>query len=256
MTVCQLYAFLNEKIPSALSCEWDNDGLMCCPDTERKAERVLIALDITEEVVKQAINEKYDVVLSHHPLVFHPLKAIHDGNHVAKKAIALIQHGITAMSFHTRLDAVAGGVNDTLAQVLGLKKVTPFASEDGHTIGRVGEYDKELPLQDFASLVKKTLSAPMVQFSDACKPVRRVAVLGGDGKEDIAAAKAAGADTFLTGNLRHDQMTDAPECGINLVTAGHFYTEHPVCQRLCELVHEADCSIHVTVVNSDPVKTI
>jgi putative NIF3 family GTP cyclohydrolase 1 type 2 len=98
--------------------------------------------------------------------------------------------------------------------------------------------------------------APTVQFSDACKSVRRVAVLGGDGKEDIAAAKAVGADTFLTGNLRHDQMTDAPECGMNLVTAGHFHTEHPVCSRLCELVREADCSIHVTVVNSDPVKTV
>lgn len=256
MTVCQLYAFLNEKIPSSLSCEWDNDGLMCCPEGEHKAERVLIALDITEQVVKQAIEGEYDVILSHHPLMFHPLKALNDGNHVAKKVISLIQHGICAMSFHTRLDAVAGGVNDTLAHQLGLKNVVPFISDDGHTIGRVGEYEQEMTLQDFAMLVKKELSAPVVQYSCANRPVRRVAVLGGDGKEDVAAARAVGADTYLTGNLRHDQMTDAPECSINLITAGHFHTEHPVCQRLRELVLEADGNIQVTVVNSDPVKTV
>lgn len=253
MTVTQLYAFLNEKIPPALSCAWDNDGLMCCPDGAREVTRVLVALDVTDAVVQQAILERYDVILSHHPLVFHPLKTLNGENHVARKLMLLIRHGIAVMSFHTRLDAVAGGVNDTLAQCLGLKQVVPFGEEG---IGRMGTFEEEIPLQVFAMRVRQTLSAPSVQYSSACLPVRRVALLGGDGKDDVAAAKAAGADTFLTGDLRYDQMADAPECGMNLVTAGHFYTEEPVCRRLCELALEADAQLVVTTVHSNPVQTV
>ncbi len=253
MTVFQLYAFLNEKIPPSLSCTWDNDGLMCCPDGTREVKRVLVALDVTEEVVKQAVSGKYDVILSHHPLVFHPLKALNEENHVAKKLMTLVRHGISVMSFHTRLDAVHGGVNDTLAQCLGLSRVVPFGDEG---IGRIGEYGAEMSLQAFAARVRQALDAPAVQYSAANLPVRRVALLGGDGKDDVAAAKAAGADTFLTGNLRYDQMADAPECGMNLVTAGHFHTEAPVCRRLCELVLEADAHLFVTAVHSDPVKIV
>lgn len=253
MTVEQLYAFFNEKIPPALSCTWDNDGLMCCPDGAREVKRVLVALNVTEDVVRLAIRERYDVILSHHPLVFHPLKALNNEEHVAKKLMMLIPHGIAVMSFHTRLDAVDGGVNDVLAQCIGLSRVVPFGDEG---IGRVGEYDAEMSLEAFAMQVRRALSAPVVQYSSAGRSVRRVALLGGDGKDDVAAAKAVGADTFLTGNLRYDQMVDAPECGMNLVTAGHFYTEEPICRRLCALALEADAHLFVTAVHSDPVQTV
>ena len=255
MKIQELYYFLNERIPESLSCEWDNDGLMCCPDGSREVHRVLIALDITAAIAERAINEGYDVILSHHPLIFRPLKALNDSDPVAKKTLRLLLSGVTAMSFHTRLDAVVGGVNDTLAAALGLLEVVPFA-ENGEEIGRIGELKDAMTLDDFAARVKSVTGAPYVQVADAGVPVRRVALLGGGGASDADAAKAAGADTYLTGELKHNQLTDAPENGMNLIAAGHFYTEDLVCRRLAELVAEADPKIEITVANSNAVRFI
>lgn len=253
MTVCELYAFLNEKIPPSLSCEWDNDGLMCCPDPTKEVQKALVALDITGAVVKMAIEEGYDVIVSHHPMIFSPISCVEPNNHVAKKVIDLCGAGITAMSFHTRLDAVEGGVNDALADALGLINVTPFGNA-GEEIGRIGTLKAPITLAAFADLVKAATGAEAVQVSDAGKQVSRVAVLGGSGSDDVIAAKLAGADTYLSGEIKHNWLTDAPDLGINLVAAGHFYTEDPVCKSLCRMIREADSAIEVNAVCSNPVK--
>ena len=242
MTVKELYRYLNERIPTSLSCEWDNDGLMCCPDAEREVRKVLITLDITADAVKAAIDESCDLIISHHPLVFKGLKAINDESFVAAKVIDLIKHGISAFSFHTRLDALTGGVNDTLAEKLGVLEAVPFGN-DGEAIGRIGTLAEPMSLTDFAELVKKALGAPAVLCADAGLKVSRVTLLGGEGGDDISAAKAAGADTYVSGRLGYHAMTDAPECGMNLIEAGHFYTEQPVCERLASLVAEADPTV-------------
>lgn len=255
MNVKELYAFLNEKIPPSLSCEWDNDGLMCCADEEKTVERVLVALDMTAAVIEQAVRESYDLILSHHPLIFSPLKAVNPKDHIARRVIKLIRADVAAMSFHTRLDAVEGGVNDLLAADLGLCDVEPFG-ENGEAIGRIGTLKSPMPLADFARLVKDATGAEQVQFSDAGKAVSRVAVLGGSGSSDVKAAMRAGADTYVSGELKHNNLTDAPECGMNLIAAGHFYTENAVCERLKSLVLEAIPDATVTVVKSDPVKYI
>ncbi len=255
MTVWQLYDYLDEKIPTALSCDWDNDGLMCAPDGEEKVRRVLIALDITAAIVERAIREGYDVIISHHPLIFHPLKAINGRDPVAKKALSLLRAGISAMSFHTRLDAVVGGVNDTLAAALGLSDVVPFG-ENGEEIGRIGTLDREMTLDAFAERVKAVTGAPCVQVADAGVGVHRVALLGGGGSSDADAARAAGADTYLTGELKHNQLTDAPETGMNLIAAGHFYTENLICRRLAELVAQADSEIEIEIACSNAVRLI
>lgn len=255
MKIHELYRFLDARIPASLSCEWDNDGLMCCVDGEREAKRVLIALDITAAVVEEAIKGNYDVILSHHPLIFHPLRALNTTDPVAKKVIELMRAGIAAMSFHTRLDAVAGGVNDTLAVALGLLNVEPFG-ENGETIGRIGTLPTSMPLDDFAERVKAVTEAPTVQISDAGMPVSRVALLGGGGAGDADAARAAGADTYLTGELKHNQLTDAPEYGMNLIAAGHFYTENLICDRLASLVREADPNAEVYITNSNAVRFV
>lgn len=255
MTIRELYAFLNEKIPASLSCEWDNDGLMCCPDPDRAVSRVLVALDITERVIDQAIEGGYDVIVSHHPMIFSPLKSVHPDHAVAKKVIRLIRAGVSAMSFHTRLDAVEGGVNDTLASALGLCDVEAFGNH-GEEIGRVGNLPRRMTLAEFGALVKEATDAEQVLISDAGKPVSRVAVLGGSGSGDVMAALCAGADTYLSGELKHNWLTDAPDLGINLVAAGHFHTENPICRVLCEMIREADPALTVDAVNSNPVQII
>lgn len=255
MTVETLYRALDEKIPRALSCEWDNDGLMCSCDTAREVFRVLVALDITEAIVRRAILEGYDLIVSHHPLIFRPLSALEPGNTVAKKVIDLLGGGVSAMSFHTRLDAVEGGVNDTLAKALGLVDVTPFDDGEG-AMGRIGYTEAPLSLEAFAMRVKEATGAPYVQISDGGREVRRVALLGGAGGDALEYARRCGADTYLTGELKHHQLTEAPETGINLIMGGHFFTENPICERLRDLLLEIDPSLSVTVASSDPVRFI
>lgn len=255
MTIKELYAFFDEKIPRALSCDWDNDGLMVCADKNAEVHRVLVALDITAAVAERAIQEGYDLIVSHHPLIFHPLKAVVPGDAVANKVIRLLTSGVSAMSFHTRLDAVAGGVNDVLASSLGLSDITPFG-KDGEEMGRIGTLAEPMSLRDFAAHVKAVTGAAQVRISSCGKPVSRVAVLGGGGAGESGAAAAAGADTYLTGDLRHDQLTEAPERGMNLVEGGHFFTENLVCNRIRDLLLEADSTLTVDVINSYPAEFV
>ena len=255
MTVSELYKALDAAIPRALSCEWDNDGLMCCPDPDREVAKVLVALDITEEVVDDAIGGGFDVILSHHPIIFKGLRAVEPSNAVARKTIKLIKSGIAAMSFHTRLDALTGGVNDVLAARLGLTNVLPFGA-DTVPIGRIGELEYPMPLESFAEQLKLALHVPAVSVADAGRPVYRVAVLGGSGSDDVSAAMAAGADTYVSGNLKYNQMVDAPDEGINLIEAGHFYTEQPICYHLADMVKELDDDIETRVTWSCRIRTI
>ena len=254
MTVNELYSALEKRIPQELSCDWDNDGLMCCPDREKTVSRVLVALDVTAAVAEQAIQNGYDLIVSHHPLVFRPLRAVATGEAVADRVIRLLLAGVSVMSFHTRLDAVEGGVNDVLASRLGLSDVTAFG-QNGETIGRIGTVEPPVSLEDFARCVKEA-GAEYVQFSDAGLSVHRVALLGGGGADDAEAARAAGADTYLTGELKHHQLTEAPERGMNLIMGGHFYTENPVCERLVQMLLEIDPALTVDVCNSNPVRFI
>lgn len=252
MKIKELYAALEERISRDLSCEWDNDGLMCCADPEREVSRILVALDVTARVVEQAISGGYDLILSHHPLVFRPLKSLQPENPVAKKCIRLLLAGVTVMSFHTRLDAVCGGVNDTLAAKLGLTDTVPFG-ENGETIGRIGCLPAPMSLSAFAELVKQATGAPCVTAADGGREVYRVALLGGSGSDDVGAAERAGADTYLTGELAHHHLADAPEHGVNLLSAGHYHTEAPVCETLCGMLLEIDRSLTVDITDSNEI---
>ncbi len=253
MTVAEIYRELDTKIPRELSCEWDNDGLMCCPEADREVKKVLVALDVTGEVADAAIDGNYDLILSHHPFIFKGLKNICDENYISGKAIKLIRQGVSVMSFHTRLDALCGGVNDTLAARLGLSDVMAFGEEG---IGRIGVLSEETPLSELATRIKYALGAEGVLISDAGLACRRVAVLGGEGGDDIRAAMAAGADTFVSGRLGYHSMVDAPDMGINLIEAGHFYTENPVCAVLRDLLLGIDGGIKCDIFYSNRIKLI
>ncbi len=259
MTVRELYDHLNARIPKSLSCPWDNDGLMVCPDGDAPVGKVLVALDATEDMVDYAIAEGYNVILAHHPMIFRGVKSVDGDDTTSRKVIRLIRAGVAVMSFHTRLDTVEGGVNDTLAARLGLTDVTAFGDNDnaeGACMGRIGSLPAPMALPDFARLVKDTLGAPAVWVGDAGRPVSRVAVLGGGGDSDAEAARRAGADTYLTGELKYHQLCDAPYGGMNLMAAGHFHTEFPICEVLAAWVKEAVPKVTVTVKVSDRILVV
>jgi dinuclear metal center YbgI/SA1388 family protein len=247
ITVSELYKKLDAVIPSSLSCEWDNDGLMCCPRPDRICHRLLLALDVTEAIVDRAIREGFDTILSHHPLIFRPIGALTDDSAVPRKLIKLVENGISVLSFHTRFDAVEGGVNDALAKALGLRNVRPFGNE-GEEMGRIGEVDP-CTLAEFAQTVKAALGAPAVLAAGGL-PVRRVALVGGSGEYFIGAAKRAGADTYVSGELGYHRLSTATEDGLNLVEAGHYYTENVALPALAALVRDIDGEIDVTLAKS------
>lgn len=223
ITTGKLYSYFDCKIPRALSCAWDNDGLMVCADSSHEVKRVLFALDVTDAVAEYAIARGFDLIISHHPMIFSPLKAINTDDPICARTLRLIAAGVSVFSFHTRLDALGGGVNDILAASLGLENVRPFGPE-GEEIGRMGELPHEMTASELATLIKERVSRHITgHFTE--QPIRTVAVLGGSGKDFICAAKAAGADVFICGEAGYHAVLDAPMLGIGIVEAGHFETE-------------------------------
>ncbi len=246
MTIRELNQFLEARVPRTLSCSWDNDGLSCCPDPNRVLKRVLIALDVTEETINAAIDGGYDLLLTHHPLIFRPIKALEPSVNVPRKLLALACGGISAIALHTRLDAFDGGVNDALADTLGFSVCGSIPCEDA-LYARVIRMDAPISLSAFAALVKEKLDIPCVNCADAGRPVQTVALIGGEGGDFIRAVAAAGCDTYLTGRAGYHAMLDAAENGINVIEAGHFATERPVCARLRDLLIEADPALEITL---------
>jgi len=146
MTVKKLYDKLTERIPEELRCDWDNDGIMCCSDFSAEVNSILIALDVTEEIVDYAISRNFDLIISHHPLIFKPVDRLTEENHTSRKIVKLISNNVSVFSFHTRADKVKGGVNDLLCEAIGLVDVIPFG-EDG--LGRIGNLPEECELDEF-----------------------------------------------------------------------------------------------------------
>ena len=136
MNVRELYTELNRQIPPSLSCEWDNDGLMLLPNAEREVHRALITLDVTHAAARRAVETGCEVIVSHHPLIFKPVRNVIDPLY-----ISLIKADTAVMSFHTRLDAVDFGVNAALAARLGLIETQPITDE----MGAVGTPHTEFP---------------------------------------------------------------------------------------------------------------
>ncbi len=248
MNVKQLYECLDTAIPSSLSCKWDNDGLMCCPDEEHEVKKVLLSLDVTAKAIEYAVKNKFDVIVSHHPLVFSPLKSVNSA-----RLINLIKNGISVMSFHTRFDKLEGGVNTALADIIGIKN-TDFFCEEG--IGLIGELDEEISFEQFAFNVKAKLGCGFLEAISTNRSCKKIAVVGGDGKDFLLDAVKSGCDTYLTGSMSYNSLTDAIENKINIIAAGHFYTENPSLENMKQIISKIDNSIECCVFFCNEVKVI
>lgn len=252
MTVKALYQQLDARIPSSLSCVWDNDGIMCCPDLTASVKKILLTLDVSEAAVDFAIEQGCDLIISHHPMIFKPLGAIHEENFTARKVIKLLANGISVFSFHTRLDIVEGGVNDRLAEVLGVTETIPFGDAETPTIGRVGKIEPTT-MANFCQTVKAELDVPAISAVDLGREVTTVALVGGDGKDFLKPAMKAGADVYLTGTMSYNSMVDAADMGMQVIEAGHFFTENPVLYTLGEMITVILPDAEIRTYHSDPI---
>jgi dinuclear metal center YbgI/SA1388 family protein len=223
MTMDEFVRIVEDIAPREMACEWDNTGLLLrCGET---VERVLVALDATAEVADEAVAGGFDMLLVHHPAIFSPKKALDHRSPADVVIMKLIRAGISLYAAHTSFDKAAGGINDMLAQRLGLDNVRIVSGpEDG--LMRVGKLAAPMETAAFLDLVKRAVGADGLRVTEGSDAkIETVAVLGGSGGDFAAAAHAAGADALVTGEAKHHHFLEAAEFGLLLVEAGHFATE-------------------------------
>lgn len=252
-TVKEIYGVLNELAPFNTQMSFDNSGFLVGRGGA-EVRRVLVALDITENVVREAAEEDCQLIVAHHPVIFQPAKAITDESVNGRILLALAEQHIAAICAHTNLDAAQGGVNTCLAQRLELTDIGQLA-QDGvdeqgraYGIGRVGTAHRPgMTAGAYAAFVKEKLGAASVRYADGGKPVERVAVGGGSCGSMLAEAVAAGCDTFVTADVKYDQYLTAKAQGITLMDAGHYATENVVCVPLAAHLGEKLPDVAVVV---------
>ncbi len=238
MTVTEFYNKLTELYPKALSCSWDNDGIMCCGNADRDVKRVLVALDATEACIDHAAKNGFDLVLTHHPMIFKGVKSVSSETISGRNIISCVINGISVISLHTRYDTGENGVNQILAEMLKLSDITVFGDEESPTLGRIGSI-APMPAAEFAAYVRDKLGCKAVNAYFSSKEiVERIAVVGGGGKDFLYPALLAGADVFITGECSYNYALDGADNGITTIEAGHYATEFPACQYLAELAEK------------------
>jgi dinuclear metal center YbgI/SA1388 family protein len=236
ITVHEIERVLFDWAPRELAMEYDNVGLLV-GDPNASVSRVLVSLDITESVVEEAVRIGAQLIVSHHPVMnctWHPVQTLRPDDRQGRILTELIRNNIAAICMHTNLDAAEGGVNDILADKLGLSIVLPLSQEK---IGRYGVLKCDLPLVDFVRSVVKSLGCNGARYTDRGRPVHRVAVGGGACADYIGQAIELGCDTFVTSDLKYHEFLDTTE--INLIDAGHFPTEDVVCQVVIDRLSAA-----------------
>lgn len=227
MTVRDILQYIDRIAPFATAEEWDNPGLLV-GSSNQEVSRILVALDATAGALEAAKAMGAELIITHHPVIFAPLRQL-DGNGLPYRLAA---DGIALVAAHTNLDKADGGVNDTLAACLGLADVT--IATDGMT--RIGVLPEAEDATAFARRVAAALDTPVRVCGN--RPVRTVAVCGGSGG-DFIPALVGQVDAFVTGEVKHHQWLEANGADLTLVEAGHYATEVPVVDTLCQQLQEA-----------------
>lgn len=245
--------------PPSLAEAWDNVGLMI-GDFESRVTTAFVCLDVTSDNVRRAIAEGADLIISHHPLIFSPMRRITEQDVSGRIIRELIRNDISVYSAHTNLDHADGGINDVLAKKLELTGIRRFSADEAvdelgksiDNIGRVGILENPMTMEDFADFVKNTLDCRSLRYvGNPDEVIRTAAVCGGAGGDGIYSAYHAGADVYVTSDIRHHEAQLAFELGINLIDAGHFETENIICEFMTEFLENNFDGLNV--ISSDAV---
>lgn len=234
MKLNSIIEYLEQLAPTCLAEEWDNVGLLIGRNGE-EISKILVCLDFSEDILEQAISEKCEMIVTHHPVIFKPLKAL--TNPLILKAAA---NNICVYSSHTNLDSTIGGVNEALAEKLGLSDV---ASDE---MLRFGNLSCELTTSEFSDYVKERLGVTALRVNTVQKTIKKVGVLGGAGADFMELAIKNNCDAFVTGEASYHVSQAAETAGIFLVCAGHYETEIPIVPVLCKRLSEKFSEIEIT----------
>lgn len=222
-----------------LAEEWDNVGLMCGSLSD-EIHKVMICLDVTDEVVDIALKEHVNLILSHHPLVFKPLKRVIDDRTASGRIYKLVRNNIACYSMHTNFDSALMG--DLCAEKLGLVNIYPLDPsqiDDNAGIGMVGELESDTDLYELANILKTGFDIDSVRVYESTKKfVRKVALLPGAGKDYIDMAVSHDADVFISGDLGHHDCLDATMAGLAVIDASHYGLEKVFIQYMEDYISE------------------
>lgn len=231
--------------PLELKESYDNVGLMV-GDSEDEIKSVLISLDCTLDVIDEAINKGCNLILTHHPILFIKPSSITTKTLIGRKIIKLIQNDINVYSSHTNLDSTVGGLNDTVAKLLGFDKwqvIEPTSIRKPEYrstgIGRVVTFDNPVTLDELCSRIKSVLGISCLRYSGADDMlITKLAIINGSGQDYFYDAQKMGADCILTGDTTYHHVSDFEELGIGVIDAGHFHTEWPPLKAIANYIKD------------------
>lgn len=245
--IIEIYKFLKTIAPEEMKMEHDNVGFLV-GSSDSDVAKILVSLDITNDVITEALDTGAELIVSHHPL-FKTLNSVTDMDLTGKKIVRLISGGVSAICMHTNLDAARGGVNDTLARAAGIageNREAEFLFEEGFlesgeafSYGRVGYLEHPCSMPEYLDKLKISLNANGLRYHDSGRKVHKIAVVGGSGGIDFHKAVKKGCDTFITADIKYSLFLEAKETGINLIDGGHFCTENPVMSIVAEKLQKA-----------------
>lgn len=257
ITVRNIFDHLNKLADIKLAEKWDNVGLML-GDFNSEVKNVLVCLDVTTTVVNEAITNNIDLIISHHPLIFKPLKSLDFTVDFKSNIIkSLVKNDISVISFHTNLDSATYGLNDFLAKKLELKNIRILFEHETYKnagLGRIGELAEEFTQKEFITYIKEkfnleTISAVLGNNDN----IKTVALLGGSGADFIYTLPEV--DIYLTGDVGYHVALDALEMKKNIIDVGHF-TEHLVKDLLLEYIGELSINVQKSKVEQSPFKIL
>ena len=252
MTLEAFVTLMEGIAPLALQEDFDHSGLQC-GEMHQEIHTILLALDCTEAVVQEAIAKGAQLIVTHHPLLFHPIQDLTDQGYVQRILRKLVRHNIALFAAHTNLDNVDGGVCDALAHVFALENTEKILDSGMLFCGKPQGYGRigDIPpvaLRDFAAQAKQKLQAARVAFvGDPGRIISRLAVASGSGGVCFAQAAAMGADCILSAEIKHSVALEFAAQGVCLVDAGHYATEKVVLPVLQERLQSALIALQYTV---------
>lgn len=225
---------IEEIAPHDLAKSWDNVGLLI-GDKRKEIKTIMIALDPTTDVINQGINEGIDMLITHHPMIFSPIKKITYDDFIGRRVMNLIQNNITYYAMHTNFDMTL--MADVAAEKIHLSNLEILDKEDGedYGIGRIGEIESTMTLEECALLVKEQFSMDHVHvIGDRQRRIKRVGISPGSGKSMIDTALRNSIDVLITGDIDHHLAIDAYEQELCIIDGGHFGTEHIMVEYMTE----------------------
>jgi len=247
MRCSEICTLLEREYSREYACDWDNVGLLA-GRRDKEVRTILLALDATDEVVSLAVEQKTDMLITHHPMIFSAMKRITDEDMNGRRLIALIQNDISYYAMHTNYDS--RGMADLAAGLINLQECTVLEEiKDGEGIGRVGVLPESMTLAECARLVKKAYDIPNVKIFGAPETaVYSAAICPGAGKSTLKEVLKFGCDVYITGDIDHHTGIDAVDQGLCIIDAGHYGIEHIFMKDVKDYLEKVLVGVHMDCV--------